>query len=192
MKIFQIRELEEKRRQVEEEREKLERQSKVRREAEITKLASYQERELDLNLKREEILLQRQREEKERQWRLRQLEAARQSQERQEMINNTRSHQVELKRQSQAENVKADRELWEEQMTAWRDSVEQERKKEEERQQAKTLYLQDLQLQMENNKNVAKAKKTEDLEWATQMDLRRKQHQESVTKVMERKLQQLK
>ena len=192
MKIFQIRELEEKRRQVEEEREKLERQSKVRREAEITKLASYQERELDLNLKREEILLQRQREEKERQWRLRQLEAARQSQERQEMINNTRSHQVELKRQSQAENVKADRELWEEQMTAWRDSVEQERRKEEERQQAKTLYLQDLQLQMENNKNVAKAKKTEDLEWATQMDLRRKQHQESVTKVMERKLQQLK
>ena len=177
---------------MEEEREKLEKQSKVRREAEITKLASYQERELDLNLKREEILLQRQREEKERQWRLKQLEAARQSQERQEMINNTRSHQVELKRQTQAETVKADRELWEEQMTAWRDSVEEERRKEEERQQAKTLYLQDLQLQMENNKNVAKAKKAEDLEWATQMELRRRQHQDSVTKVMERKLQQLK
>ena len=177
---------------MEEEREKLEKQSKVRREAEITKLSTFQERELDLNLKREEMLLQRQREEKERDWRLKQLEAARQCQERQEMINTTRSHQVELKRQSQAENVKADRELWEEQMTAWRDSVEEERRKEEERQQAKTLYLQDLQLQVENNKNLAKAKKTEDLEWATQMELRRRQHQESVTKVMERKLQQLK
>ena len=70
--------------------------------------------------------------------------------------------------------------------------TEEERRKEEERQQAKTLYLQDLQLQMENNKNVAKAKKAEDLEWATQMELRRRQHQDSVTKVMERKLQQLK
>ena len=99
---------------------------------------------------------------------------------------------MKLKRQSQAENVKADRELREEQMTAWRDSVEQERRKEEERQQAKTLYLQDLQLQVENNKNLAKAKKAEDMEWANQMELRRRQHQESVTKVMERKLQQLK
>ena len=177
---------------MEEEREKLEKQSKVRREAEISKLASFQERELDLNLAREEMLLQRQREEKEREWRQKQLEAARESQERQELIKTTRSHQVELKRQSQAENVKADRELWEEQMTAWRDSVEEERRKEEERQQAKTLYLQDLQLQMENNKNFAKAKKAEDLEWASQMEVRRRQHQDSVTKVMERKLQQLK
>ena len=64
--------------------------------------------------------------------------------------------------------------------------------REEQRQQAKTLYLQDLQLQMENNKNASKAKKAEDLEWATSMEARRKQHQESVTKVMERKLQQLK
>ena len=99
---------------------------------------------------------------------------------------------VQLKRQLQAENMKADRELWQEQMSAWKDSVEEQRRKEEQRQQAKTLYLQDLQLQMENNKNVSKAKKAEDLEWANSMEARRKQHQESVTKVMERKLQQLK
>ena len=69
---------------------------------------------------------------------------------------------------------------------------EEQRRKEEERQQAKNKYLGDLQLQMENNKNINKAKKAEDLEWAASMELRRKQHQESVTKVMERKLQQLK
>ena len=145
-----------------------------------------------MNLKREEILLQRQREEKERDWRLKQLAAAKESEERQQLINTTRSHQLQLKRQLQAENIKADRELWEEQMSAWKDSVEEQRKKEEQRQQTKTQYLQDLQLQMENNKNISKAKKAEDLEWAASMELRRKQHQESVSKVMERKLQQLK
>lgn len=170
----------------------MEKQSKKRREAEIAKLAVSQERELDMNLKREEILLQRQREEKERDWRLKQLAAAKESEERQQLINTTRSHQLQLKRQLQAENIKADRELWEEQMSAWKDSVEEQRKKEEQRQQTKTQYLQDLQLQMENNKNISKAKKAEDLEWAASMELRRKQHQESVSKVMERKLQQLK
>ena len=116
--------MEEKRRQVDEEREKLEKQSRKRHEAEIVKLAAQQERELDMNLKREEILLQRQREEKEREWREQQLIAAKESEERQQLINTTRSHQIQLKRQLQAENVKSERELWEEQMSAWKEEVE--------------------------------------------------------------------
>ena len=51
----------------------MEKELKKRREAEIARVAVYGEREMDLNLKREEIRLQRQKEEKDREWRQQQL-----------------------------------------------------------------------------------------------------------------------
>lgn len=184
--------MEEKRRQVEEEREKLEKEIKKRRDAEVLKVAVYGERETDLNIKREEIRLQRQKEEKEREWRQQQMDKAKINQERQLLINETRKQQIELKKQLQAESAKVDRNYWENQISAWRDSVDEARLKEDQRQQAKLQYQRDLQIQMENNNNIMKQKKTEDQEWARQQDMKKMQHQENVSKVMERKLQQLK
>ena len=136
--------------------------------------------------------LQRQKEEKEREWRQQQLDKAKINQERQLLINETRKHQIELKKQLQSESAKVDRDYWENQISAWRDSVDEARLKEEQRQQAKLQYQRDLQIQMENNNNIIKQKKSDDHEWARQQDLKKLQHQESVNKVMERKLQQLK
>ena len=165
---------------------------KKRRGAEIAKVAVYGERETDLNLKREALRLQRQREEKEREWRQRQLEKAKISQERQHLIKETRDQQIEHKRQLQAESSKLGRDYWETQLSSWKDSVEEARLKEEQRLQAKAQYKRDLQSQMENNKNINKQKKVEDYDWSQQQEMRKQQHQESVNKVMERKLQQLK
>lgn len=165
---------------------------KKRRGAEIAKVAVYGERETDLNLKREAIRLQRQREEKEREWRQRQLEKAKISQERQHIIKETRNNQIEHKRQLQAESSKVETNYWENQLSSWRDSVEEARLKEEQRLQARAQYKRDLQSQMENNKNINKQKKVEDLNWSNQQEMKKQQHQESVNKVMERKLQQLK
>ena len=136
--------------------------------------------------------LQRQKEEKEREWRQQQLDKAKINQERQLLINETRKHQIELKKQLQSESAKVDRDYWENQISAWRDSVDEARIKEEQRQQAKLQYQRDLQIQMENNNNIIKQKKSDDHEWVRQQDLKKLQHQESVNKVMERKLQQLK
>lgn len=155
-------------------------------------MAVYGERETDLNLKREAIRLQRQREEKEREWRQRQLEKAKISQERQHIIKETRNNQIEHKRQLQAESSKVETNYWENQLSSWRDSVEEARLKEEQRLQARAQYKRDLQSQMENNKNINKQKKVEDLNWSNQQEMKKQQHQESVNKVMERKLQQLK
>ena len=165
---------------------------KKRRGAEIAKVAVYGERETDLNLKREELRLQRQREEKEREWRQRQLEKAKISQERQHLIRETRDQQIEHKRQLQAESSKGETDYWAAQLSSWRDSVEEARLKEEQRLQARAQYKRDLQSQMENNKNINKQKKVEDLNWSNQQEMKKQQHQESVNKVMERKLQQLK
>ena len=155
-------------------------------------MAVYGERESDLNLKREAIRLQRQREEKEREWRQRQLEKAKISQERQHIIKETRNHQIEHKRQLQAESSKVETNYWENQLSSWRDSVEEARLKEEQRLQARAQYKRDLQSQMENNKNINNQKIVEDLNWSNQQEMKKQQHQESVNKVMERKLQQLK
>ena len=165
---------------------------KKRRGAEIAKVAVYGERETDLNMKREAMRLQRQREEKEREWRQRQLDKAKISQERQQLIKETRNNQIEHKRQLHAESSKVEKEYWENQLSSWRDSVEEARLKEEQRLQAKAQYKRDLQSQMENNKNINKQKKVEDYEWSKQQEMKIQQHQESVNKVMERKLQQLK
>ena len=165
---------------------------KKRRGAEIAKVAVYGERETDLNLKREAMRLQRQREEKEREWRQRQLDKAKISQERQQLIKETRNNQIEHKRHLHAESSKVEKEYWENQLSSWRDSVEEARLKEEQRLQAKAQYKRDLQSQMENNKNINKQKKVEDYEWSKQQEMKIQQHQESVNKVMERKLQQLK
>ena len=177
---------------MEEEREKLDKELKKRRGAEIAKVAVYGEREADLNLKREQMRLLRQREEKEREWRQRQLDKAKISQDRQQLIKETRGHQIELKKQFQAESAKVDRDYWENQVTSWRDSVEEARLKEEQRLQARAQYQRDLQTQMENNKNINKQKKIEDHDWSKQQEMKKQQHQENVSKVMERKLQQLK
>ena len=177
---------------MEEEREKLDKELKKRREAEIAKVAVHGERETDLSLEREKIRLQRQKEEKEREWRQKELSKAKVKQERQQLIKETRNHQIELKRQVEAETAKEERDYWHGQMTAWRDSVEEARLKEEQRQAAKLQYQKDLQTQMEANNNINKQRKQEDHDWARQQDLRQIQHQENVNKVMERKLQQLK
>ena len=96
------------------------------------------------------------------------------------------------KKQDKAESAKVERDYWENQISAWRDSVEEARLKEETRQKSKQQYQRDLQMQMEKNNNILKQKKIEDQEWARQQELRKQQHNENVSKVMERKLQQLK
>ena len=153
---MQIRELEEQRRQVLEEREKLELQIKKKRESELAKVAGYQNKDIDIGLKREELRLQRQKEEKEREWRQQQLEKAKINQERQQLIRETRDQQVELKKHVRSESAKVERDFWENQISAWRDSVEEARVKEETRQKNKLQYQRDLQLQIENNNNLMK------------------------------------
>ena len=91
-----------------------------------------------------------------------------------------------------SESAKVERDFWENQISAWRDSVEEARVKEETRQKNKLQYQRDLQLQIENNNNLMKQRRREDQEWSRQQELRKQQHQENVNKVMERKLQQLK
>ena len=65
-----------------------------------------------------------------------------------------------------------ERDFWENQISAWKDSVEEARMKEEQRQAAKMQYQRDLQLQMENNNNILQQKKTEDSQWANMQDSR--------------------
>ena len=103
-----------------------------------------------------------------------------------------RNQQVEMKRRSQAEAAKDDRYFWEAQTSAWRAAVEEEQKKEEERQQAKIQYQKNLQAQMEENKASLTKHKQEELTASQEIDAQRLKHQETVNRVKERKLQQLK
>ena len=77
-----------------------------------------------------------------------------------------------MKKHVQAETAKVERDFWENQISAWKDSVEEARMKEEQRQAAKMQYQRDLQLQMENNNNILQQKKTEDSQWANMQDSR--------------------
>ena len=107
-------------------------------------------------------------------------------------IAKTRNEQIAHRRQNEAVSLATERSYWEEANSSWREAVQADRSREEERKVARRTYHQILQTQMEENRRREDKAREEEAAAAREQEEARRRHIDTVNKVKDKKLQQLK
>lgn len=133
----------------------------------------------------------RQREAQERDWRRKEVEKERVKVAGEEAVRRTLAEQLVQKQDEAARAVQREKHFWEHAKQDWKQEMSVEKQQQEDLAKKRRDYLKDIKAQMEVQQKETSLARKKEYEGSKMADTERKQEQEKIKDIKERKLQQL-